>query len=262
MKKSGLIVGLLAVALLVGATGCGNVALGIFSLLSGGSAASSAAAEAASRIAAEESEAASRVAAESEAAASRIAAAESEAASRKAAEESRAAENKERNQESYRQLKEQWDEASRKQQSRVDEIMGRNRGSSAASEGNSGGNTGNTTSKPAVPVSGTWYGPKNEHSGDRTIVALNSDGTAKVTIDMGASEWRVFNATYTSKKDGPYEYDDIVCRVTLNGNTSGLGFPSDTFTFRIDPEVENGLYAVFVESGFGMTPGGATFTKG
>ena len=121
--------------------------------------------------------------------------------------------------------------------------MGRNRGSESEDTGGStGGNTGSTSS-PQIPVSGTWNGPMNDYTGDRSSVSLYQDGTGEVTIDMGAGDLYIFKATYSSFKNGPYEYDDIVCTVTLLGDTSGFGFPSNTFTFAIDPEVENGMYA-------------------
>ena len=184
-----------------------------------------------------------------------------EEALRQAAEEARISQLSKERSESYASLKEKWDEASRQQQSRVDEIMGRNRDSAGGNtDGNTGGNTGSTPSVQ-VPVSGTWYGPTNEYSGDRSSVSLYPDGTGEVAIDMGASDVVYFKATYSSIKNGPYEYDDIVCTVTLSGDTSYFGFPSNTFTFVIDPEVENGMYAYFVESGFGTIPGNSTFTK-
>jgi hypothetical protein len=101
----------------------------------------------------------------------------------------------------------------------------------------------------------------NEYTGDRSSVSLYPDGTGEVTIDMGAGDLYIFKATYSSFKNGPYEYDDIVCTVTLLGDTSGFGFPSNTFTFAIDPEVENGMYAYFVDSGFGMIPENSMFVK-
>ena len=184
-----------------------------------------------------------------------------EEALRQAAEEARLSQLSKERSESYASLKEKWDEASRQQQSRVDEIMGRNQQNAGGNtDGNTGGNTG-STSAPQVPVSGTWYGPANEYTGDRSSVSLYPDGTGIVTIDMGASDIVSYKATYTSMKNGPYEYDDIVCTVTLLGDTAGMGLGSNTFTFVIDPEVENGMYAYFVESGFGMIPGNSTFTK-
>ncbi len=255
MRKKTLIVALISAALLIGASGCANIGLGILGALISQSPEGSKAEEELSKA---EEEASGAMKEASRAAEEAMSVAREEA-SRAAAEASRAAQQALENKESYRRLKEEWDEASRRQQSRVDEIMGRNRGSSAASSEN---NSGNTASKPAVAVSGTWYGPKNQHTGDQSIVTLNSNGTGRVTIDLGASETATFNATYTSMKAGPYEYDDIVCRVTLSGGSiSGYGFPSNTFTFKIDPEVENGMYAYFVDSGFGMIPAGATFTK-
>ena len=180
---------------------------------------------------------------------------------RQSAEEVRLSQLAKERSESYSSLKEKWDEASRQQQARVDEIMGRNRGSESEDTGGStGGNTGSTSS-PQIPVSGTWYGPMNEYTGDRSSVSLYPDGTGEVTIDMGAGDLYIFKATYSSFKNGPYEYDDIVCTVTLLGDTSGFGFPSNTFTFAIDPEVENGMYAYFVDPGFGMIPENSMFVK-
>ncbi len=180
---------------------------------------------------------------------------------RQSAEEVRLSQLAKERSESYSSLKEKWDEASRQQQARVDEIMGRNRESESENTGGStGGNTGSTSS-PQIPVSGTWYGPMNEYTGDRSSVSLYPDGTGEVTIDMGAGDLYIFRATYSSFKNGPYEYDDIVCTVTLLGDTSGFGFPSNTFTFAIDPEVENGMYAYFVDPGFGMIPENSMFVK-
>ena len=184
---------------------------------------------------------------------------------RQAAESARISQLEQSRRESYSSLKEQWDEASRQQQSRVDEIMGRNQkpeveNVDGSTGGNTGGNTGSTSS-PQIPVSGTWYSPANEYTGDRSSVSLYPDGTGEVTIDLGAAEWVTFKATYSSFKNGPYEYDDIVCTVTLLGDTSGFGFPSNTFTFAIDPEVENGMYAYFVDPGFGMIPENCMFVK-
>lgn len=243
-RKTYLIIGMMSVGLLVGACGCTSANLGILGFFMNNPESSAQAGPESSAQALEEGS--SEVSSSSAAASSR------------AQESSSAIDNTEKNHESYRELKEKWDEASRKQQSRVDEIMGRN-SSSAAAGGNSGNNGGSASLK--VPVSGTWYGPKNPHTGDQSVVTLYNNGNAKVTFDLGAAETVTFNGTYTSYKNGTYEYDDIVCTVTLSGNYKSYNFPSNKFTFIIDPEVENGMYARFVESGFGQIQGNATFTK-
>lgn len=246
-SKAGLIIGIIIGALVL--IGAGVCIYGYFMLGWFGNSTVTSEEEKMSRYAAEEAgrnaEEASKLAAE---------------ASKEAEEAARLEQLKRERDESYQRLKEEWDAASRRQQSRVDEIMGRNSGSSsAASSGNSsGGSSGNTASNPGIKVSGTWYGPVNEHSGDQSVVTFRSDGTVTLLVDMGASSLITRVGTYKAVKNGQYEYDDIVCHVTLSG---GSGSTPNSFTFVIDPEVDGGKYAVFKESGFGQIKAGTTFTQ-
>ena len=246
-KKSrvGLIVGIIiAVIVLIAAGVCayGYFALGWFG---NGFAASSAGSSVSEeeRMRQYEAEQASR-------------AAEEEA--KRIAEASRDEERKRENRESYERLREQWDEASRKQQEQAEEIMRNYRQGSSAAATPSGSAAGGTVVNTGIKVSGTWYSPVNQHTGDQSMVTFESDGTVTLTVDMGASELITRFGTYSAVKNGPYEYDDIVCHVSL---TPGSGSMPNSFTFVIDPEVDNGKYAVFKESGFGMIQAGTTFTQ-